>query len=1723
MELGKTQNEQPSPNVTNSRSSSAAISAESANYYDANDSLEESDSSETRDYLMAKRIHDAEVINNRPNLNPLLTPFFYFDGTTSVSDGLKQAASGLLKSLTKSHTPEENGNTETSDKERMKSIKSKIHKLEASNSKHHAALNALHEQSESLKNIKHSFELGERIDVEQKSNEKENVLLKKVNHHSEPLTLPSRNSTWRHSNKHHFSDTNALRLVHSNLSSNFDIEEIEPQDALDSRNNIKTAKYVDTFLLGIPDILCLTSSFLKDENGLKKGPLIIPLLSLYITDITNDVYISSSSQAQKIEIFSDNMDLKDFNRDDLLKVATFAKNRIFKLHLEYGVGNYVLRWDIERDAKSLLNLHKKLLKRNTKERIERLKRKDTDLPKFPVLPTHFAKFRGLFKGDREILVNNYDEPNLPLERQNSQQGSVTESVQSVAHTLTKLSTNAFNSFKKKDKVSKIDKEKEKEKEKEKQLLILHERVHLNRKYKEDMQQYFDKLFENITMKDQSQKLLQFLELSPLSLLLTNEIYRKRKEGFMFIVSSAAKQGWRVGHFKFQDFGEMIKRHTSKWCILGDSCIIYTSDILSTTPEEVFLIDSKIELTIQGLKNSQFNINKDNEDMDRFNLGNENTMQNDNDDNDYDNDYPKSILRNAKSYPTIKLTNSERTIKLLAKNPKVTVHWAASLRKIINDTEWANPHRFDSFAPVRTDAYAQWFVDARDYWYAASSAIEMAKDVIYIHDWWLSPELYLRRPANGNQDWRIDRLLEKKAKQGVKIFVIIYRNVGNTVVTDSMYTKHSLLDLHENIYVLRSPNQIMQNVFFWAHHEKLLIIDHTVCFLGGIDLCFGRYDTPDHVLVDDSTYPFDSHVSKKNHDNSANSDVSMKPPNTSDSGVSSENINDFQSEFQVFSGKDYSNPRIKDFYELTVPHEDMYDRNVVPRMPWHDVHMVTSGQVARDLSRHFIQRWNYLLRQKRPSRPTPLLIPPRPFTDEELKRLDLKGTCEIQLLRSSCDWSLGLQQHEQSIQNAYIKCIEQSEHFIYIENQFFITSCTVDNTVVKNEIGDALVDRIITAHKNGEVWKAVIVIPLMPGFEANVDTKEGGSVRLIMQCQYMSISMGETSIFARLRRVGIRPEDYITFYSLRKWGLIGPNKTLTTEQLYIHAKTMIVDDRIAIIGSANINERSMRGTRDSEVCAIVRDKDMVESTMDGKPYLVGQFAHTLRMRLMREHLGVDVDLLDMVERRFLQIENFCKTPEGIKASILSSNQGDQKLSAMVELGTRYLLGLTKGTKYFNNVGLSKQEELTQKMMKTFTEIHIKSNDQKLDEHFSFSFNHRAGYENAGIRSAKNLSKDTRVKTEIHKNEVKGDYDGYNTKYFFEARMKVKKFLTEKVQQYKFDNVDCYPLPEFEDVEEILDQSSVNDLTPEEHDSLNKDRWILIKKLFYMAKLHTKMEKENGEKASSTSSPTDLTNAKAKKSVSIDNLRIDSKSRYNSPLSKVESAPPEIANTKSGRIGQPLIPLSKLSAEEIDDIDKNELPSPAFSFIDPYGFEDPLDIDFYEGTWMTYAIRNTVLFQMVFHVQPDDTVQTWRDYKDFEQLNKAFNHYQNEHGGNMSSGVSNDTGTQFGRDSWDSFQGGSALNDDDDDEEVEENRRRAERDSKLAELHRYLRNVGGLGMSIGAHGEYDQAAVYDYQSALKLMNLVQGHIVLFPTRWLQKEVEGSNWFYKADMIPPIQIYN
>lgn len=53
-----------------------------------------------------------------------------------------------------------------------------------------------------------------------------------------------------------------------------------------------------------------------------------------------------------------------------------------------------------------------------------------------------------------------------------------------------------------------------------------------------------------------------------------------------------------------------------------------------------------------------------------------------------------------------------------------------------------------------------------------------------------------------------------------------------------------------------------------------------------------------------------------------------------------------------------------------------------------------------------------------------------------------------------------------------------------QNQFFISSTEVEGTVIENKIGDALVSRIVRAHTEGTPWRAIIVVPLVPGCESS---------------------------------------------------------------------------------------------------------------------------------------------------------------------------------------------------------------------------------------------------------------------------------------------------------------------------------------------------------------------------------------------------------------------------------------------------------------------------------------------------------------------------------------------------------------------------------------------------------------------------------------------------------------
>ncbi|KAF7813523.1 phospholipase D zeta 1 isoform X1 [Senna tora] len=672
--------------------------------------------------------------------------------------------------------------------------------------------------------------------------------------------------------------------------------------------------------------------------------------------------------------------------------------------------------------------------------------------------------------------------------------------------------------------------------------------------------------------------------------------------------------------------------------------------------------------------------------------------------------------------SFKVTCGTRSIRIRVKSSGKVKDWVAA----INDAGlrppegWCYPHRYGSFAPQRglieDGSQAQWFVDGQAAFEAIASSIEDAKSEsfmqIFFCGWWLCPELYLRRPFHMHASARLDNLLEAKAKEGVQIYILLYKEVALALKINSVYSKRKLLSIHENVRVLRYPDHFSSGVYLWSHHEKLVIIDHHICFIGGLDLCFGRYDTSEHKVGD-------------------------FPP-------------------VIWPGKDYYNPRESEPNSWEDAMKDELDRVKYPRMPWHDVHCALWGPPCRDIARHFVQRWNYAKRNKAPNEQAipllmpqhhmviphymgrqtesknidnhrgikredsfssspqeiPLLLPQNSdgmdtsegdptlirsfshhheqpsrvssghrfslrkakiepvgpdtpltgFVDDldsvdkvahvgmhnsgpewwetqergdqgsfanESGQVGPRTSCRCQVVRSVSQWSAGTSQTEESIHNAYCSLINKAEYFIYIENQFFISGLSGDE-MIRNRVLEALYRRILRAYNDKKTFRVIIVIPLLPGFQGGLDDSGAASVRAIMHWQYRTICRGQNSILHNLLDLlGQKLHDYISFYGLRSYGRLFDGGPVATSQVYVHSKIMIVDDCTTLIGSANINDRSLLGSRDSEIGVTIEDRELIDSYMGGKPWKAGKFSQTLRLSLWSEHLGLQAGEVNQI--------------------------------------------------------------------------------------------------------------------------------------------------------------------------------------------------------------------------------------------------------------------------------------------------------------------------------------------------------------------------------------------------------------------------------------------------------------------------------------------------------------
>ncbi|CAO2151033.1 unnamed protein product [Urochloa humidicola] len=559
------------------------------------------------------------------------------------------------------------------------------------------------------------------------------------------------------------------------------------------------------------------------------------------------------------------------------------------------------------------------------------------------------------------------------------------------------------------------------------------------------------------------------------------------------------------------------------------------------------------------------------------------------------------------------------------------------------TLYQDAHVPDAFKPAIQLAGGRPY-EPRRCWEDVYDAIAGAKHVVYVTGWSVFPEITMVRDGNRQHPGggeTLGELLKRKAKEGVRVLMLVWDDPTSVLNLGILQGQMATNDARTQIYFRGSevhctlcPREPDDSASFaqglktlaFSHHQKSVIVDvaggdgnrrRIAAFIGGLDLTNGRYDTPEHSL--------------------------FRTLNTTHSN---------------------------DFYQGNIPSAAIGSGG--PREPWHDIHCKIEGPAAWDVLHNFEQRWrkqggkgdlvqNVLLPWKTQK---DVLVDLRGMEDVIMPQATpavIAGDNEswnVQVFRSTdssaCDGfpktpadaaNSGLvsgKDHviERSIQDAYIHAIRRAKRFIYIENQYFLGSSfgwkpddvTPENINALHLIPRELSLKIVSKIEAGEPFAVYVVVPMWPEGDPS-----SWNVQAILHWQRKTMEMMYGDIAAALKAKGVDadPRDYLTFFCLgnRETKLEVPREyepkghpplgsdydraqKARRTMIYVHSKLMIVDDEYIIIGSANINQRSMDGGRDTEIAMGAYQPAYLNAN--------GQVAkgqiHGLRMSLWYEHLA-----------------------------------------------------------------------------------------------------------------------------------------------------------------------------------------------------------------------------------------------------------------------------------------------------------------------------------------------------------------------------------------------------------------------------------------------------------------------------------------------------------------------
>jgi phosphatidylserine/phosphatidylglycerophosphate/cardiolipin synthase-like enzyme len=285
-----------------------------------------------------------------------------------------------------------------------------------------------------------------------------------------------------------------------------------------------------------------------------------------------------------------------------------------------------------------------------------------------------------------------------------------------------------------------------------------------------------------------------------------------------------------------------------------------------------------------------------------------------------------------------------------------------------------------------------------------------------------------------------------------------------------------------------------------------------------------------------------------------------------------------------------------------PQAQHLDRRYGERAPWHDVQAEVHGPAVAQLFETFRERWNDrtpIEHRSSPSGRIRVHVTHEPTVPEPLPVIPEPRRCGSQAVQVLRTYPSRRPRYpfapdgERTIARFYQKAFRRARSLLYIEDQYFWS----------REVGEALADAL----RRSPELRVIVVVPRFPDRDGPIS---GAPHRL-----------GQRRTLDLVRDAG---GDRVCVYDLE-------NERGTP--IYIHAKVVVIDDEVALVGSDNMNRRSW--THDSELSIAVFDEDRDDrEPLDpgGRGDGARWFARSLRLELTREHLGAEKDegLVDPLE-------------------------------------------------------------------------------------------------------------------------------------------------------------------------------------------------------------------------------------------------------------------------------------------------------------------------------------------------------------------------------------------------------------------------------------------------------------------------------------------------------------